>query len=178
MTIFDPKHTFVTSDHHFGSWRGNPCPWRPPVFSQAEEETLIAKWNSVVNPGDTVLYVGDFCDGDVVALMEYRQRLSGSIVLIKGNHDELPDEVYGAVFQGVFDQLVIDDCKLVVKHCPDEELEIGFRQIHGHLHNGASLRPLDPTIYFSSCVMQHDGYPVSLMKTLNSHAVENKHHEH
>ena len=35
---YDPSDTFVTSDHHFGSWKHNPCPWRPPVFPQEEEE--------------------------------------------------------------------------------------------------------------------------------------------
>ena len=58
----DPSHTFVTSDHHFGLWKDNTTHWHPPVFSQAEEEEAVAKWNSVVKPTDLVLYVGDFCD--------------------------------------------------------------------------------------------------------------------
>ena len=85
----DPAHTFVTSDHHFGLWKANRDSWHPPVFSQAEEEEAIAKWNSVVGPTDLVLYVGDFCDGDERDLREYRRRLNGNIVLVKGNHDKL-----------------------------------------------------------------------------------------
>ena len=97
----DPSRTFVTSDHHFGSWKHNPCPWRPPVFSQDEEESLIAKWNVVVKPSDFVVYVGYFCDGNISDLMAYHKRLNGIIALVKGNHDMLPDEVYKAVFQSV-----------------------------------------------------------------------------
>ena len=72
---YDPSHQFVTSDHHFGSWKLAPSPWRGPVFTQAEEEELIAKWNSVVRPTDQVFYVGDFCDSGEADLREYRKRL-------------------------------------------------------------------------------------------------------
>ena len=163
----DPSHTFVTSDHHFGSWKRNPCPWRPPVFLQADEESLIAKWNSVIKTGDLVIHIGDFCDSGVADLIEYRKRLNGSIVLVKGNHDDLPDDVYNAVFQGVHERLFIDELKLVFQHCPDAEGVADFRQIYGHEHiEGGQLHPMDPARSFCSCVMRNGGFPVALEAAL------------
>ena len=72
---YDPLHTFVTSDHHFGLWKVNTTPWHPPVFSESGDKEAIAKWNSVVKPTDLVLYVGDFCDSGETDLREYRIHL-------------------------------------------------------------------------------------------------------
>ncbi|MBQ3288375.1 MAG: metallophosphoesterase [Kiritimatiellae bacterium] len=160
---YDPSHTFVTSDHHFGLWKVNTTPWHPPVFSQAEEEEAIAKWNSVVKPTDLVLYVGDFCDSGEDDLRKYRKRLNGSIVLVKGNHDKLPDEVYESVFQGVHTELVIEDLNLVLHHEPDIEGQTDIRQIYGHIHEAGGLFcPQDPKTFFCSCVTRNGGFPVSL----------------
>ena len=160
---YDPAHTFVTSDHHFGSWKTNPCPWRGPVFTREEEGVLIAKWNSVVKPTDFVIHVGDFCDSGVADLMEYRKRLNGSILLVKGNHDDLPDDIYKAVFQSVCEVLVIEELNLVFRHCLDPDGIAGYRQIYGHVHTESSLlRPMDPKCSFCSCVMRHDGFPIPL----------------
>ena len=160
-------NTFVTSDHHFGSWKHNPSPWRPPPFSQEEEEGLIAKWNSVVKPTDLVIHVGDFCDSGVLDLMAYRQRLNGSITLVKGNHDVLPDEVYKAVFQSVCESLVIEELNLMLRHCPDPGCDSGFRQIYGHLHNDGGMCPLSPERSFCACVMRNGGFPVSLKDVIS-----------
>ena len=163
----DTENVFVTSDHHFGSWKLASHPWREPVFSQPEEEELIGKWNSVVRPTDQVLYVGDFCDSGEADLREYRQRLNGEIILIKGNHDNLSDDVYKAVFTAVYDELVIDALNLVLRHCPDIEGNNAFRQIYGHEHvEGGQLHPMDPARSFCSCVMRNGGFPVTLEAAL------------
>lgn len=160
---YDPSHDFVTSDHHFGSWKVNKGPWREPVFSQGEEEELIAKWNSVVKPTDLVIHVGDFCDSGAVDLMEYRKRLNGNIVLVKGNHDSLPDDMYKAVFLSVCEELVIKELDLIFRHCPNLNDGTGFRQIYGHEHaEGGLFSPLDPKTSFCACVMRHNGFPTPL----------------
>lgn len=159
----DQSHTFVTSDHHFGLWNVNTTPWHPPVFTQTGEEEAIAKWNSVVKPTDLVIYVGDFCDSGEADLREYRKRLNGSIILIKGNHDKLPDEVYESVFQGVYKELVLEDLSLVLSHEPDIEGRPGIRQIYGHIHDeGGLFCPPDPKTSFCSCVTRNGGFPVAL----------------
>lgn len=164
---YDTSHQFVTSDHHFGSWKLAPRPWRGPVFTQAEEEELIAKWNSVVRPNDQVFYVGDFCDSGEADLREYRKRLNGKILLIKGNHDTLPNDVYKSVFTAVCDELVIEALDLVLRHCPDIERKKDFRQVYGHEHiEGGQLHPMDPARSFCSCVMRNGGFPIPLESAL------------
>ena len=164
---YDLEHTFVTSDHHFGSWKVNPCPWRGPVFTKEQEDELIDKWNSVVGPDDIVLYNGDFHDCGLTDLIEYRKRLNGRIVLVKGNHDNLPNEVYEAVFGNVHDRLVLEDLNLVLAHVPCFDPELKEFQIYGHKHEPSGMmHALDEKRSFCSCVMRNDGYPVTLGKIL------------
>lgn len=91
--------TFLTSDPHFGHRNVIKYCKRPyaPVYEMESEEIsmesvqrmnedLIARWNSVVKPGDRVIVLGDFSLGkqwvtDVVP------RLNGEKELIAGNHD-------------------------------------------------------------------------------------------
>ncbi|MFV0428696.1 MAG: hypothetical protein ACK5KO_04625 [Arachnia sp.] len=55
---------FVTSDHHFGHARLIELAERP--FSSVSEmnDALIANWNRVVGPTDTVLHLGDLAMGE------------------------------------------------------------------------------------------------------------------
>ena len=158
---FSLRHTFVTSDHHFGSWRCGPF----AAFTQEQENELIEKWNRIVKPDDIVLYNGDFCDGSVLDLCEYAKRLNGQMVLIKGNHDTLPIEAYNAIFKDVEDELFMPELDLVVNHIPTDT---SYNQVYGHLHRGEIVGPLDKSHNFCSCVQANDGYPVSLEHVLLS----------
>ena len=157
---FDPSHTFITSDHHFGSWKNMPMPFH--VFSENEEKVLIGKWNSIVCQNDTVIYNGDFHDCGLTDLIEYRKKLNGNIILIKGNHDILPTNVYKAVFQDVLDELFINEYSLLIHHCP-RNLD-DPREIFGHIHR--SISAFDDPHRFCSCIQFNDGYPISLEKIL------------
>lgn len=149
------RHTFVTSDHHFGS-----------MFSSPDKENdLILRWNSVVKPNDIVLYNGDFCDCCVLDLCNYAKQLNGMITLIKGNHDRLPNEVYNAVFSSVTDEICMPDFNLIIHHKPRTT---SYNQIYGHLHRGEIIGPLSTDHNFCSCVQGNDGYPVSLERVLLS----------
>ena len=166
---YDTAHNFVTSDHHFGSWKLDSCPLRGPVFSHEEEKALIAKWNSVVKPTDLVFYVGDFCDSGEADMKEYRSRLNGNILLVKGNHDDLSDDVYKTAFQSVCEELVIEELGLAFRHCPYGVGETGFRQVYGHVHDeGGMFCPPDPRTSFCACVMRNGGYPIPLKDVLAS----------
>ena len=48
MTI-DLNHTFVTSDHHFSSFK---LPGFLKVFTEEQEKELIDKWNRTVGKDD------------------------------------------------------------------------------------------------------------------------------
>ena len=166
MTL-DPDRTFVTSDHHFGSWKHNPSPFRPPVFTQEEEESLVSKWNSVVNPTDLVIYVGDFCDGDEESLESYKARLNGDMILVKGNHDDLPASVYEKHFRSFCLELFVDDLNLFFRHDPFVAAAKGFRMIYGHMHDGDGMLELNPRTAFCTCVMRNGGFPIRLRDVLD-----------
>jgi calcineurin-like phosphoesterase family protein len=48
------------------------------------DETIITNWNASINDGDVVYHLGDFAFRN---LCDYRNRMKGGIVLIRGNHD-------------------------------------------------------------------------------------------
>lgn len=80
--------TFLTADTHFGHANIiHHC--RRPFTSAAEmAERLIANWNAVVNPKDTVWHLGDFAmklsDRETAEIFH---ELNGRKHLIIGNHD-------------------------------------------------------------------------------------------
>lgn len=80
---------FVTSDLHFN--HENILKYEPisrPFKNVSDmNETLIANWNRVVATGDTVYVLGDLCMGQIAAAKPLIQRLNGTIILIRGNHD-------------------------------------------------------------------------------------------
>jgi calcineurin-like phosphoesterase family protein len=78
---------FFSSDHHFG--HKNILKYQPNrIYSDVEEMNLdmVAKWNSVVKPTDTVYYLGDF-SLSVPDMQKWTPLLNGHKILIPGNHD-------------------------------------------------------------------------------------------
>ena len=161
MTI-DLNHTFVTSDHHFGSFK---LLGFLKVFNEEQEKELIDKWNRTVGKDDLVYYNGDFCDGTVVELCNYAKQLNGQIILIRGNHERFDDAIYKAVFKDVVDYAVLNEIDLTMHHCPGSCLT--GREIFGHLHRGISWMNFQKMPNsFCSCVQANDGFPVPLNKVL------------
>ena len=80
---------YFTSDLHFN--HGNILAYEPITrpFATIDEmnETLIANWNSVVKPEDTVYVLGDFAMGPAADVHGLVSRLNGTIKLVRGNHD-------------------------------------------------------------------------------------------
>ena len=80
---------FLTSDTHFNHLNILRYESETRPFSSIEEmnEAIIANWNSVVSPEDTVYHLGDFFMGRYDAIEDILDRLNGTIKLIRGNHD-------------------------------------------------------------------------------------------
>lgn len=83
---------YLTSDTHFGhknivDYCGRPYRTADgQIDVPAMNEDIVARWNSKVQPGDTVYHLGDFAMGPEENLL-LRKRLNGKIILITGNHD-------------------------------------------------------------------------------------------
>lgn len=78
---------YLTSDLHFGHKNIIKFCDRPFPDVPTMNEMLIANWNSVVGPDDTVIILGDFAMGDRKENVPYAKRLMGKKILVTGNHD-------------------------------------------------------------------------------------------
>lgn len=136
---------FFTADTHFGHDAILKHCRRPFATIEAMDAAIVARWNAVVGPEDTVFHLGDFCwrDRDAEPLLE---RLAGQKVLIVGNHDH--DRVrrrHG--WAGVHDyhEMAIGPTKLVLFHYPLREWNGFFRgalHFFGHVHNSTHVTPM------------------------------------
>lgn len=87
------RQVFV-SDTHFGHRAIlSPGMQAPRPFASIEEhdETLIANWNAVVRPDDTVWHLGDFCYrcGEDYARSVFGRLRGKCRFLVRGNHDRI-----------------------------------------------------------------------------------------
>jgi calcineurin-like phosphoesterase family protein len=178
--LFLPTSWFI-SDTHFGHQKvctvftkKDGSPLRP--FSCAEEmdEFMIKAWNERVRPKDKVYHLGD-----VVIhrkFLHILDKLNGSKVLIRGNHDIFKMEEYARYFRDIRAFDVKNG--MILSHVPvhPESLARFGCNIHGHLHANRVMKikgvntktdeleysdVVDPR-YFNVSVEQIDFAPISL----------------
>ena len=85
---------YFTSDTHFG--HNNIIKYCNRPYSNIDEhdQALVDNWCSVVQKGDTVYHLGDFgYTKDSDRLRKICNKLSGQIMLIRGNHDTNLDSI-------------------------------------------------------------------------------------
>jgi len=109
---------YYIADTHFGHERVIEFDKRPFSSLEEMEEEMIRRWNAVVERGDTVYILGDFCwrvDADWIRILK---RLKGNKVLIKGNHDltRMSGKVK-KMFQDIRDIKMIKDGQYRVMLC-------------------------------------------------------------
>ena len=84
---------FLTADLHFDHYSkgGGILKWTPRPWSCIEEmnEALIANWNATVPRSGLTWVLGDFAWRRHA---HFLQRLNGKTILVKGNHDRMPEE--------------------------------------------------------------------------------------
>jgi len=80
---------FITADHHFH--HKNIIEYCNRSFKTVEEmdNVTIEKWNKKVGRDDLVIHLGDFALGTKEQVKETKEKLNGTIILIKGNHDRV-----------------------------------------------------------------------------------------
>ena len=85
--------TLFTAETHFGHQAvlGHRLGLaRPFPDIEAHDEALIAAWNAIVRPGDTIWHLGDFCHRcSEERAQEIFSRLRGRKFLMRGNHDKI-----------------------------------------------------------------------------------------
>lgn len=135
---------WFTSDTHFRHQRILSLGAGRPFDSIDEhDETLIANWNQVVQPGDHVYHLGDFGLGRRDELMTIAKRLAGQKFLLTGNHDRKVPAGLRDLFGWVkpYYELRLygwdKNLKIVLCHYPIESWNGRFHgalHCHGHVH--------------------------------------------
>lgn len=136
-------------------------------FSGSEEhdETVIARWNATVRPGDLVWHLGDVGLGNETRVLEQAARLNGRKQLVTGNHDPCwpghrdarkHQRRWLEVFESVqaFAKIRLDGRTVLLSHMPYDGDHVGedrhtqFRLrdegawlLHGHTHQPDRLGP-------------------------------------
>ncbi|OPX63486.1 MULTISPECIES: 2'-5' RNA ligase family protein [unclassified Methanoregula] len=124
---------FVIADLHLGHANIIRYCSRPFSFSDSAEmdHVLIKNWNYSVSSKNRVYYLGDLRYGpDAEPAAQYRKRLRGDIVFIRGNHDETGPGTLTLV------EMEFEGTKFCLVHDP-ADAPSGFDGwvIHGHHHN-------------------------------------------
>lgn len=151
---------YVISDLHFGH---ESCAKRRGFGSiDDHDETIIERWNSVVNKRDTVWILGDLTMEKTIHY-PLLNRLKGIKNVVLGNHD-LPQHVpelqkYVNKIAGAVD---MKGCLLT--HVPIHTTEL-YRykcNIHGHVHTQSIANPR----YYNVCAEVLDYYPIAFSEIL------------
>ena len=136
---------WFTSDTHFSDPRVLRIDKRPYPDLVAHDAALIANWNAVVAPDDTVWHLGDVAlKPTTVRIAEILGSLAGIKHLIVGNNDG-PEtlEAAGWASVGFYAEIVVDDRPLVLCHYAFRTwngMGRGALDLHGHSH--ARLTPI------------------------------------
>lgn len=135
--------TFLISDTHFGHAniltfkKQNGDPLRSFHNIVEHDEHLIEQWNKTVSPNDKVYHLGDVGFKNFTNLSLILNRLNGTKVLIKGNHDNFKLSQYQQYFKDVRASHILD--KFILTHIPIHPESVGRwkANIHGHLHDNS-----------------------------------------
>ena len=141
---------YYIADLHFGHERILSFDNRPFLSEEEMEQEQICRWNAVVEPGDTVYIIGDFCWKVEADWLRILAKLKGNKVLIKGNHDlKRVSDKLKKQFQDVRDIKIIMDGKYSVVMChyplmfyPHDHYENSI-MLCGHVHLTAENKYLE-----------------------------------
>ena len=123
--------TFFTSDSHYNHLNIIRYCNRPYKDLWSMNHDLIARWNAVVGPRDTVYHLGDFALGKSHHWPDFFKKLrAGRKILIRGNHDahaRVMKEKVG--FDEVYEELEWEGWWL--RHKPEQTKK---PMLCGHIH--------------------------------------------
>ena len=154
--------TFLISDTHFGHAniltfkKQNGDPLRSFHNIVEHDEHLIEQWNKTVSPNDKVYHLGDIGFKNFTNLSLILNRLNGTKVLIRGNHDNFKLSQYQQYFKDVRASHILD--KFILTHIPIHPESVGRwkANIHGHLHDNS----LKDSRYFNVSVEKTNYAPL------------------
>jgi calcineurin-like phosphoesterase family protein len=133
------------SDLHFG--HKNIGEFRKGMGIDSEEMNrwnIIDDWNRKVTKRDVVYVLGDAAF--TMETVSDFDKLAGTKILVRGNHDLLDTQVYLKYFEGVYGLIKYKEFWL--SHAPIHPDELRGRvNLHGHVH----FSTIDDRRYFNCC---------------------------
>lgn len=81
LSTTERSNLFFSADTHFSQERTRKLSRRPFADINAMDLAMVERWNSKVQPDDTVIHVGDFGHYPMVS------KLNGNIILLAGNYE-------------------------------------------------------------------------------------------
>lgn len=162
---------WLTSDQHFNHNRD--FIYEPKGFKSVDEATeiSIARWNKVVKPNDTVYCLGDLAlSGDLEKITSIIKRLNGTIILIRGNHDnDTRVELYKSLGIKVYERFYNLKFGGRTFHLEHYDNPRNYNStdifVHGHTHSPHKF--CDKPNLYNVAVNAHNSYPVSIDTVLN-----------
>ena len=146
---------------------------------QEMNQTLVANWNSLVDPEDEVYLLGDIMLNDNETGRKLLCQLKGHIHIIRGNHDtDSRTEIYKGCWNvdSINDILILKykGCRLYLSHYPtlvgnyDDGRSIyrGLLNLCGHSHTWDPFHDWDKGRIYHCEVDAHDMKPILLDEIL------------
>lgn len=114
--------TFFYSDPHFGHTAVIGFCNRPYANALEMNEDLIKRYNAVVPTDGICIWVGDCFFFGKISSKEIMDRLNGTKILVRGNHDGKHASMYNLGFSFVCDyvEMIIGGKTVKIKHFPSK----------------------------------------------------------
>jgi calcineurin-like phosphoesterase family protein len=160
------KKWFI-SDTHFSHTNIIRYTRRPFQSADEMDECIISNWNALVNPEDTIFFLGDFGLGNTDFLTVICKRLHGNKICIRGNHDGTPVKMqkigFTVVLESAFIKIGRHQVELI--HVPTTPAPPHF-QLHGHVHEKRCNKLCCTQLNLSVEVLDYKPVPEKTILTL------------
>jgi calcineurin-like phosphoesterase family protein len=143
---------FFTADTHFFHARIIGYCTRPFKTVEEMNEKIIANWNQAVKPEDVVFHLGDFAFKDHKELLN---RLNGTVVFIRGNHDKVGILIEAWIEFAGETWCMVHDPASVAK-------DIGKYILCGHVHEKWKVQKRKDQVFVNVGVDVWDFRPVQM----------------
>ena len=143
---------WFTSDTHFSHKNIIKYCNRPFDSVEQMDAELIKRWNEVVKPEDVVFHLGDLCFKNK-SLDDYRKVLNGTIILLKGNHEN---------GNSIIDDMMIslNGYSFFLTHRPENCK--GEFNLCGHIHEKWRVKREGERLLINCGVDVNDFYPIDI----------------
>lgn len=158
---------YFIGDTHFGGEDIIRYTGRKFSNSSEMDKFIIKNWNNIVTDNDKVFLVGDFFDNkDECFMKEVLKQLNGTIVLIKGNHDNGVEDFCRNLGIEVIDYPILYNQFFLVSHEPLYVNSNGlYVNIFAHVHDNPMYKTVSNRSYCVSA--ERINYtPISFNKIL------------